>query len=151
MSRVREIEKLLEPVAKQEKIEIVDVQYIKENGDWIVRIFIDKDDGIAMSDCERVTHIFSNVLDKSGILKESYVLEISSPGLNRVLKKEESFERFIGSKVKIQTLKPINNQRIFLGKLLDFSDGIVKINDVTNGVVDINFLDIKKANVEIDI
>ncbi|MCA6070388.1 MAG: ribosome maturation factor RimP [Endomicrobium sp.] len=151
MSEIEEIEKLLKPVAEQEKIEVVDVQYVKEDGDWIARIFIDNDHGITMSDCERVSHVFSNVLDKSDILKESYILEISSPGLNRVLKKEESFKRFIGSKVKIQTLKSINNQRNFLGELLDFSDGKVKINDATNGIVDINFLDIKKANIETDI
>jgi ribosome maturation factor RimP len=151
MSKIQEIEKLLEPVAEQEKIEIVNVQYVKENGDWIARIFIDNDHGITMGDCERVSHVFSNVLDKSDILKESYILEISSPGLNRVLKKEESFKRFIGSKIKIQTLKSINNQRNFLGELLDFSDGKVKINDATNGIVDINFLDIKKANIETNI
>ncbi|MCA6073124.1 MAG: ribosome maturation factor RimP [Endomicrobium sp.] len=151
MSEIQEIEKLLKPVAEQEKIEVVDVQYVKENGDWIARIFIDNEHGITMSDCERVSHVFSNVLDKSDVLKESYILEISSPGLNRVLKKEESFKRFIGSKVKIQTLKSINNQRNFLGELLDFSDGKVKINDATNGIVDINFLDIKKANIETDI
>lgn len=151
MSEIQEIEKLLKPVAEQEKIEVVDVQYVKENGDWIARIFIDNEHGITMSDCERVSHVFSNVLDKSDVLKESYILEISSPGLNRVLKKEESFKRFIGSKIKIQTLKSINNQRNFLGELLDFSDGKVKINDATNGIVDINFLDIKKANIETDI
>ena len=151
MSEIQEIEKLLKPVAEQEKIEVVDVQYVKENGDWIARIFIDNEHGITMSDCERVSHVFSNVLDKSDVLKESYILEISSPGLNRVLKKEESFKRFIGSKVKIQTLMSINNQTNFLGELLDFSDGKVKINDATNGIVDINFLDIKKANIETDI
>jgi ribosome maturation factor RimP len=151
MSKVQEIGKLLEPASEKEKIEIVDVQYVKESGDWIVRVFIDKDGGITMSDCENMSHVFSSVLDESDVLKDSYVLEVSSPGLNRILKKEESFKHFIGSKVKIQTLEPINNQRNFLGKLLNCNDGKIKINDVTNGIVEINFLDIKKANIETDI
>ncbi|MDR2437223.1 MAG: ribosome maturation factor RimP [Endomicrobium sp.] len=150
MTKSKEIEDLFEPIATKENYELVDVQYVKENGDWIARIFIDKDDGVTMSDCEKMSIVFSAALGKSDILKDSYILEVSSPGLNRVLKKEESFKRFIGSKIKLQTLEPIGNQnqRNFLGNLLDFKDGKIKIDDVTNGIVEIKFLDIKKANVE---
>jgi ribosome maturation factor RimP len=148
MTKSKEIEDLIEPVTTKENYELVDVQYVKENGDRVVRVFIDKNSGVTMSDCEKMSVAFSAVLDKSDILKDSYILEVSSPGLNRVLKKEESFKHFIGSKIKIQTLEPINNQRNFLGNLLDFKDGKVKIDDVTNGIIEIKFLDIKKANVE---
>ncbi|MDR3256818.1 MAG: ribosome maturation factor RimP [Endomicrobium sp.] len=149
MNKAQEIEDFLTPVATREKVEIVDVQYVKENGDWVVRVFIDKDNGITMSECENMSHIFGAFLDESDILKESYVLEISSPGFNRVLKKEETFKHFIGSKVKIHTFNAINNQKNFLGTLLDFKDGKAKINDVTNGTIEIEFLNIKKANVEL--
>jgi ribosome maturation factor RimP len=151
MNKAQKIESLLEIVAAQEKIELVDVEYVKENGDWIVRIFIDKDGAVTISDCENVSRIFGAVLHKSDILNDFDILEISSPGLNRVLKKEENFKRFIGSNVRIQTFEPINNQKNFLGKLLDFKDGKIKIDDVTNAVAQIDFLNVKKANIETDI
>jgi ribosome maturation factor RimP len=151
MNKAQTIESLLKNVAEQEKIELVDVCYVKENGDWILRIFIDKDGGVTISDCENVSRVFGGFLRKSDILKDFDILEISSPGLNRVLKKEESFKRFIGSNVRIQTFEPINNQKNFLGKLLDFKDGEIKIDDVTSGVVQINFLNVKRANIETDI
>ncbi|MDR1663192.1 MAG: ribosome maturation factor RimP [Endomicrobium sp.] len=148
MTKAKEIESLLEPIAIKKGYELVDVQYAKENADWTVRIFIDKDGGVAMSDCEKMSVLFGAVLDGSNILKSSYILEISSPGLNRVLKKEESFKRFIGSKIRLQTVEPINNQKNFLGNLLDCKDGKIKIADVSNGIFEIKFLDIKKVNVE---
>ncbi|MDR3092486.1 MAG: ribosome maturation factor RimP [Endomicrobium sp.] len=151
MEKTQEIEDLLAPIAAEKKVEIVDVQYVKEVGSWVARIFIDKDGGVTMKDCENISYVFSAFLDKSDILKDSYILEISSPGPNRVLKKEESFKRFVGSKVRIQTFKPINNQRNFLGTLLNFKDGKMKINDVANGIVEIEFSDIKKANIETDV
>ncbi|GHT42788.1 ribosome maturation factor [Endomicrobiia bacterium] len=151
MDKIQKIESSLETVIAQEKIELVDVQYVKENGDWIVRIFIDKNGGVTMSDCENISHVFSAVLCENDILEDSDVLEISSPGLNRILKKEESFKRFIGSNIRIQTFEAVNNQKNFLGKLVDFKDGKVKIDDVINGMVEINFLNIKKANIETDV
>jgi ribosome maturation factor RimP len=151
MSKEQEVESLLLPVAEKEKIEIIDINCVKENNNKIVRIFIDKDNGVTMSDCENMSRIFSAALDKSDILTDSYILEVSSPGLNRVLKKEENFKRFKGSKVRIQTFNSINNQKNFLGVLLDFNNGKVKISDVTNGIIEIDFSDIKKANIETDI
>ncbi|OEG71033.1 ribosome maturation factor RimP [Candidatus Endomicrobiellum trichonymphae] len=153
MKKAQKIEDLLAPVAASEKIEIVDVQYVKEAGDWVARIFIDKDGGVTINDCENISCIFSAFLDESDsdILKDSYVLEISSPGFNRVLKNEKNFRRFVGSKTRIQTFKPINNQRNFLGTLLNFEDGKIKIDDAINGIVEIEFSDIKKANIETDI
>ncbi|MDR1926823.1 MAG: ribosome maturation factor RimP [Endomicrobium sp.] len=151
MNKIEEIKILLDPIAKISSIEIVDIQYVKENGVWILRIFIDKDGGVTISDCENISNVFGVILDESNVLKNSYyILEISSPGLNRVLKKKESFKRFIGSVVRIQTFELINNQRNFLGKLLDFKNNKLKIDDVTNGIVGIKFLNIKKANVVTD-
>jgi ribosome maturation factor RimP len=151
MYKANEVENLLNEIAIKDNIEIVDVQYAKENGDWILRIFIDKDAGITMSDCEKFSYMFSEILDKSDILQDSYILEVSSPGLNRVLKKEKSFKRFIGNKVRIQTHNSINDQKNFLGQLLNFNNGTVTIDDVTNGVININFEDIKKANLETEL
>ncbi|MDR1122899.1 MAG: ribosome maturation factor RimP [Endomicrobium sp.] len=149
MIKTKKIENLLESIAIKKGYEIVDVQYVKESCDWIVRVFIDKKNGgVTVSDCEKMSMFFGVVLDESDILKNPYTLEISSPGLNRVLKKEENFKRFIGSKIKLQTVDPISNQKNFLGNLLDCKDGKIKIDDVSNGIFEINFLDIKKASVE---
>ncbi len=150
-NKAKEIEDLLTPAAVSYGMEIVDVQYVKEDGSWIARVFIDKDGGIMMSDCEEMSNIFGAVLDEADILNDSYVLEISSPGLNRALKNEKAFKRFLGSKVKIQTFNPINNQKNFLGELLAFDCGKVTLDDVTKGKVIIDFTDIKKANLETDI
>jgi ribosome maturation factor RimP len=146
-----EIENLLLPAAVKDNMEIVDVQYVKENGDWILRVFIDKSGGVTIDDCEKASRSFSVVLDGSDMLKDSYILEVSSPGINRILKKESDFERFIGSKARIQTFNPINNQKNFLGVIAAFKDGEVVVDDATSGFVKIDFLDIKKANLAEDI
>ncbi|MCL2335265.1 MAG: ribosome maturation factor RimP [Endomicrobia bacterium] len=147
----QKIEELLAPSAQTAGIEIVDVQYVKESGSWVARIFIDKDGGVTMDDCENMSRLFSSVLDEKDIIGDSYVLEISSPGIDRVLKSEKDFKRFAGRKARIQTLSPINNQRNFLGMIISSSGGNVKIDDVTKGNVEIEIADIKKANLEADI
>ncbi|MDR3112656.1 MAG: ribosome maturation factor RimP [Elusimicrobiota bacterium] len=148
MFKVREIENLFSPFAEKEKVEVVDVCYTKENGDWILKIFIDKENGVNMDDCERLSKIFSKILDENDILDNSYILEVSSPGLNRILKKESHFKKFVRSNARIQTFNPINNQKNFLGEILEVLNGSIKLNDVTNGQVEIRINNIKKANVE---
>ncbi len=113
MKNAQKIEDLLAPVAAGEKIEIVDVQYVKEARNWVARIFIDKVGGVTIDDCENISRIFSTFLDESDILKDPYVLEISSPGGDRVLKNEKSFRCIVGSKTRIQTFRPINNKRVY--------------------------------------
>lgn len=150
MSKTQEIENLLSPIAQHEGFEIVDIQYVKESGDWILRVFIDKESAISMNDCEKMSRSFEEILDNSDIIKDSYVLEVSSPGIDRVLKKEKDFKKFIGSKIKVKTNEAINNQKNFLGILLNCENGKIKIDDVTKGKVEIEILDIKKANLEVD-
>jgi ribosome maturation factor RimP len=151
ISKTKAIEEILIPAAESENIEIVDVQYLKENGSRVARIFIDKKGGVTIDDCEKMSYLFGDVMDASGILSESYVLEVSSPGINRALRKEKDFKRFTGEKVRLQTFTPLNNQRNFLGKIISYKDGKIKIDDVTKGEVEIDFSDVKKANLEADI
>ncbi|MCL2484735.1 MAG: ribosome maturation factor RimP [Endomicrobia bacterium] len=150
-SKIKEIENILSPVAENENMELVDVQYLKEAGDWVLRIFIDKENGVNMDDCAQASRAFEASLDESDILKDSYVLEVSSPGIDRVLKTEKDFKRFAGSKIKVRTFNPINNQKNFLGEICSCNDGKVIINDVTKGEVEIEITEIKKANLEADI
>ncbi|AKL98175.1 ribosome maturation factor RimP [Endomicrobium proavitum] len=150
INKAVETENFLAASAESESIEIVDVQYVKEDGDMILRIFIDKDGGVNMNDCERMSRIFSAKLDESSIFSDPYVLEVSSPGIERVLKNEKAFKKFIGSKIKVQTFNPIGNQRNFTGVLLACSDGKIVMQDLTNGSVEIEIIEIKKANLEAD-
>ncbi|MDR2191992.1 MAG: ribosome maturation factor RimP [Endomicrobium sp.] len=145
-----EIIKLLSKPAQESGFEIADAQYVKENGSMVARIFIDKENGVSLDDCEKASRIFSDILDARNLLPDSYILEVSSPGLNRTLKTEESFKRFTGSKIKVRTQEPINNQRNFLGDLCSFCGGIIEINDVTSGKVKIALSNVRKANVEED-
>jgi ribosome maturation factor RimP len=148
INKALEIEQLLAPVAEKENMEVIDAEYVRENGDLIARIFIDKDGGINMDDCAKMSGIFSAILDESAILSDSYVLEVSSPGMDRALKNEKAFKKFTGNKIRVKTAEPINNQKNFLGELLACDNGNIKINDVTNGEVEIGIANIVKANLE---
>lgn len=110
MSRSKEYEekteKLLEPIMEKNNFELVDVEYIKEAGSWFLRAYIDKEGGITIDDCELVSRELSDLLDKEDYIKESYVLEVSSPGLGRQLKKDKDFERSIGEEVELKLYKP---------------------------------------------
>jgi ribosome maturation factor RimP len=144
----KEIENLLFKPADEAGFEIVDAEYVKENGSMIARIFIDKKNGISLDDCEKASRLFSDILDAADIIPDSYVLEVSSPGLNRALKNEKSFKRFIGNKIRVRTQEPVGSQRNFLGELLSFDSGIIEIDDLTNGKVKIELSNVRKANVE---
>ncbi|MDR2772278.1 MAG: ribosome maturation factor RimP [Elusimicrobiota bacterium] len=147
-NKEKEIEACLSVRAKEAGFEIVDVEYVKEGRERYVRIYIDKDGGIDLGDCEKMSFIFGDILDDSGIIEESYILEISSPGLYRSLRQEKDFIRFIGSIVRIQTLVALDDQRNFFGTILSYDKGILKLEDKTIGEIEIEYSNIKKANIE---
>ncbi|MDR3244001.1 MAG: ribosome maturation factor RimP [Elusimicrobiota bacterium] len=148
MSKISEIEEFLSDKFQNAEIEIVDIEYIKENGKWILRVFIDKNGGVNMDDCEKASRQISAYLDEISALDDSYILEVSSPGLNRVLKKEKDFQKFVGFTVRLQSIIPIGNQRNFFGAIISFENNILTINDATNGIRHIEFSNIRKANIE---
>lgn len=114
-------EELVLPIVEANHFELVDVEYVKEAGTWYLRIYIDKEGGIDINDCELVSRAFSEVLDKEDPIEDAYILEVSSPGLGRPLKKEKDFQRNLGEEVEVRTYKPINKQKEFVG-LLDSWD-----------------------------
>lgn len=120
-------EQLLEPIIKELGFELVDVEYVKEGGTWYLRAFIDKPGGITVDDCETVSRRFSDVLDREDYIEDSYVFEVSSPGLGRPLKKEKDFKRSIGEEVEIRTYRAIDRQKDFTGILKDFDESTVTI------------------------
>lgn len=114
-------EALVLPLVEANHFELVDVEYVKEAGTWYLRIYIDKEGGININDCELVSRAFSDILDKEDYIEDAYILEVSSPGLGRPLKKDKDFQRNLGEEVEVRTYKPIEKQKEFTG-LLDAWD-----------------------------
>ena len=133
MSRKEEYEQkaeaMLAPIVESNGFELVDVEYVKEAGTWYLRGYIDKPGGITVNDCETVSRAFSDKLDEDDFIEDSYIMEISSPGLDRPLKKEKDFARSIGKLVEIRTYRPIEKQKEFCGELTAYDNNSVTIDE----------------------
>ncbi len=122
-------EELLKPIVEANQVEIYDVEYVKEGSDFYLRIYIDKEGGVNINDCENVSRAFSEVLDREDYIDEAYILEVSSPGLGRTLKKDKHLEKSIGQEVEIKTYKPIDKCKEFSGILESFDEKSITISD----------------------
>ena len=129
--------------------ELVDVEWTNQSG-WILRVYIDGPGGVTLDDCTRVSHQLSTTLDVEDLIEARYSLEVSSPGLDRPLRKESDFRRFVGQKAKIRTRHPVGeNRRNFSGTLIAVENGRVRI-DVGDQVCDVPVDDVEKANLVYD-
>lgn len=120
-------EELLEPIVTEAGFELVDVEYVKEAGTWYLRAYIDKPGGITVDDCEVISRKFSDILDEKDYIEDSYIFEVSSPGLGRPLKKEKDFQRSLGEDVEIRTYRSLDGQKEFEGVLKAFDKNTVTI------------------------
>ena len=145
--RIREI---AERVAIDHGLELVHSEVAGPENKPIVRIFIDKPNGVSHEDCSEVSHYLGTILDVEDFIHAAYTLEVSSPGLDRGLYKRDDFERFAGSLAKMKTASPIGGQRNFRGRLLGVDGDDVLFEDRTNGRVRVPLAAIAKANLEID-
>jgi ribosome maturation factor RimP len=147
---VNKLSALVEPVVTGQGYELVEVEWKNEAG-WILRVFIDKPGAnVGLDDCTQVSRELSAVLDVEDAIPVAYSLEVSSPGLNRPLKKESDFKRFVGKKAKIRTRHPVGEgatatRRNFSGTLVAVEGGKVKI-DVGDQVCEVPVDDVEKAN-----
>ena len=123
----KEIEALLTPLIEQEGGELVDLQWRKEGPQWVLRLFLDKPGGITLDDCAYFSDRVGATLDEGDKISRSYVLEVSSPGLDRVIKKDKDFERFSGKPVKLRLKLPENGQRRFSGVLKGLKEGRIEV------------------------
>ena len=114
-------EALVMPIIEANNFELVDVEYVKEAGNWYLRVYVDKEGGIAVDDCEVVSRALSDKLDVDDFIEDSYILEVSSPGLGRPLKKEKDYIRSIGKEVDIHLYKSIDKQKEFTGILKSYT------------------------------
>ena len=122
-------EEILNPIMEELEFELGDVEYVKEGSMWYLRAYIDKPGGISVDDCEKVSRRLSDILDEKDYIEDSYIMEISSPGLDRPLKKEKDFARSIGKLVEIRTYRPIEKQKEFCGELTAYDNNSVTIDE----------------------
>jgi len=119
--------KLAEPAARDAGVEIWDVEYVREAGQWFLRIYIDKEGGVSIDDCEKVSRALDPVLDREDPIPDSYMFEVSSAGLERALKRPSDFERFLGSPVTVKLYTARNGRKEHVGRLAGYADGAVTI------------------------
>ena len=120
-------EEILLPIVEKNGFELVDVEYVKEGGSWYLRAYIDKPGGINVDDCETVSRELSDILDEKDFIDEAYILEVSSPGLGRPLKKEKDFKRSLGEEVEIRTYRMVDKKKEFTGILKAYDKDTVTI------------------------
>ena len=135
MANIEEkVENLIKTEVEKLGYELYDVQYSKEGKDYYLRIFIDKEEGIDLNDCEKVTNSINPILDTANYIKEAYFLEVSSPGIERVLRKEKHFEKEIGKEVEIKLFKPIEKKKELIGILEKYDENNIYLQINTETV-----------------
>jgi ribosome maturation factor RimP len=142
------IGRIIERVAARQGLELVHWEVVGPPNKFLLRIYIDKPNGITHADCETVSNEVGVLLDVGDLISNSYTLEVSSPGIERGLYKPDDYRRFAGSRVKVRASEPINGQRNFRGKLIGFIDDKVRIEEDRSGEVEIPFENVVKANIE---
>lgn len=120
-------EELLKPIADANHVEIYDIEYVKEGSDWYLRCYIDKEEGVNINDCEAVSRALSDELDRTDFIEDAYILEVSSPGLGRTLKKDKHLQKSLLKEVDVKTYKPINGSKDFTGVLKSFDENTVTL------------------------
>ena len=120
-------EDILQPILDRHGFELVDVEYVKEGSNWYLRAYIDKPGGITVDDCEVVSRAFSDILDEKDYIEDTYIFEVSSPGLGRPMKKDKDFERNLGDEVEFKLYKAVNHKKDFVGLLKAYTKDSITI------------------------
>ncbi len=126
-------EELLLPIVEKYGVEIYDVEYVKEGSDWYLRAYIDKKEGVNINDCEAVSRALSDELDKADYIEDAYILEVSSPGLGRALKKDKHLQKSLGELVELKTYKQISGTKEFEGILKSFDEKQIVLETEAGG------------------
>ena len=130
-------EALLLPILEENQFELVDVEYVKEGSNWYLRAYIDKPGGITINDCELVSRALSDRLDEEDYIDSAYILEVSSPGLGRPLKKDRDFQRSLGSEVEVRLFRPLDGSKELTGILKDYNKEKIEIETADGNVLPI--------------
>ena len=131
-------EQLIQPLIDANNFELVDVEFVKEGSDWYLRVYIDKDGGITVDDCELISRAFNEILDREDYISEQYIFEVSSPGLMRPVKEEKDYKRSVGKLIDIKLYKPVDKCKEFTGVLDSYDKDTVtiKMDDDTQKTFD---------------
>lgn len=118
----KKTEELITPLIDAEGFELVDVEYVKEGADWYLRVYIDKDGGITVNDCEKISRAFNEILDREDYIDDAYIFEVSSPGLLRPLKKDKDYQRNLGKLLEVKLFAPLNGVKEFEAELKSYDE-----------------------------
>lgn len=128
MSKITDkVYELAKPVVEQAGCSLWDVEYVREAGSWYLRVFIDKEGGVSINDCENISRILDPILDEADPIPDSYVFEVGSAGAERELKRPGDFQQFMGSEVEVRLYQPLNGSKAFVGTLSGYDNGDVSI------------------------
>lgn len=146
---LQEVRQVVEPILESQGFELVDLEYQRESQGWVLRIYLDRQGEVSLDDCAGISHEVGAVLEVKDLIPSAYILEVSSPGLTRPLKKPEDFNRFRNQMVKIKLYEPLDGRRNFKGTLLGLEGDRVRV-EVEQRVYELPLQRIAKANLEID-
>ena len=146
---VKRVRTVIDPILFQQGLELADIEYRRESKGWVLRLYLDKEGGVTLDDCTRVSQEVGRNLDIEGFIQAPYTLEVSSPGLTRSLKTEKDFIKYCYHWVKVKTFDPIENRRSFKGRLLGVSENKIEIES-DGGIFQIPLNNVAKANLEMD-
>ena len=150
VSIAQSVIELIEPTLLASGFELVDVEFKKEGKNWFLRIYIDTETGVTLTDCQKISGLIGDLIDVEGFITPSYNLEVSSPGLNRALKKEKDFIRFSGKKISVQCRAPLNGKKKFIGFLTKFKNQSIHL-EMDGQLYSIPLNRVSKANLIIEI
>ena len=143
---IKRVVDLISPVLEDMDFELVDTEYLRERGRWVLRLFIDKEGGVTLDDCTAVNREIGDLIDVKEIIPHQYVLEVSSPGVNRPLKKKKDFIAAVGRKIKVIINAPAGERKNFVGYLEDLRDDALFLL-IDGETISISLKDIRKANI----
>ena len=145
---VERVKSIALPLFTELGLELVEVEFRRETGGWILRLYLDKSGGVTLMDCQRVSEELSDLLDVENLIDHPYTLEVSSPGLNRPLSRESDFLRFVGQRARVNTSEAIAGQRRFLGVLKGYEEGRIVLEREDGAIVLIPYALISKAQLD---
>ena len=150
-SVVEKVQAIAERVAASEGLEIVDVQLLGGGGHRMLRLYIDKPEGVSHADCEYISHNVGTILDVEDVIPGGrYTLEVSSPGVERKLARPREFERFVGRKVKVTLREPVENQRHWVGALSGFNEGVITLEPAPGKSIQFPLEQVERANLKFE-
>jgi len=147
---IDKIKEAIEPILKEEQVELVEVIFRREAGKQVLRLLVDKEVGIQMADCVRLNQRIGQILDEADIIQENYIIEVDSPGIDRLFETKRDYERAIGRLVRVTLNEKIQDKKEYIARLKEVSDRGVKIDVKKKGVIEIPFEKIVRAREEIE-